>query len=95
MMMNRVVRAENVIWRRIGDDVVVIKDDGLSTHVLNKTAAFIWEMCDGKCGVDEITAKMYEHFEVSLDVVHADVRKIVERLTQIGIMNLIEETTGN
>ena len=95
MMANHVVRAENVIWRRIEGDIVVIKDDGLSTHVLNKTAAFIWEMCDGKCGIDEITAKMYEHFEVSLEAVHADVIEIVEKLTQVGIMSQIEETTGN
>jgi hypothetical protein len=93
MMVNRVTQAEDVIWRRIGDDIVVIKDDGLSTHVLNKTAAFIWEMCDGKCGIDEIATHLCERFDVSFEEACTDVREITEKLTQAGIMNQIEETS--
>lgn len=91
MTVNRMAQVEDVIWRRIGDEVVVIKDDGLATHVLNKTAAFIWEMCDGKCGVDEITERLCERFDVSLEEARADVSEIIEKLTQLGIMNEIEE----
>jgi hypothetical protein len=88
-MAKRVAQSRDVIWRRIGDDIVVIKDDGLSTHVLNKTAAFIWEMCDGKCGIDEITSKMCEHFDVSLEEAHADVNNIVKVLTNASILRYI------
>jgi hypothetical protein len=91
-MVNRVAQAKDVIWRRIGDEVVVIKDDGLATHVLNKTAAFIWEICDGECGVDEITKRLCERFDVSLEEARADVREIIEKLTQLNIMHKIEET---
>jgi hypothetical protein len=91
-MVSRVAQADDVIWRRIGDEIVAIKDDGLSTHVLNKTAAFIWELCDGKCGIDDITARLCERFDVSFEEAHADVREIIEKLTQVGIMNQIEET---
>lgn len=95
MILNRAVKAEDVIWRRIGDEIVAIKDDGLSTHVLNKTATFIWEMCDGNYGIDEIATGLCEHFHVSFEEARADVREIVEKLIQIGIMNRIEETTDN
>ena len=44
------LQKEEVIWRRIGDTIVVIKEDGLSSHTLNKTASFIWELCDGNNG---------------------------------------------
>lgn len=90
MTVNRMAQAEDVIWRRIGDEVVVIKDDGLATHVLNKTAAHIWEMCDGGCTVDEITTNLCERFDVSYEVASVDVREIIEKLTQLGIMNQIE-----
>ena len=95
MAVNRVAQAEDVIWRRIGDEIVVIKDDGLATHVLNKTAAFVWEMCEGSCGIDEIAAHLHERFDVSFEEAHADVREIIEKLLEIGIMNQIEETTGS
>lgn len=89
MIVNRVTQAEDVIWRRIGDEIVVIKDNGLATHVLNKTAAFIWEMCDGGCGIGEIATHLCERFDVPFEEALADVREIVGKLTQVGIMNQI------
>ena len=94
MMINRLVQVESVIWRRIGDDIVVIKDDGLSTHVLNKTAAFIWEKCDGQHRVDEIVAAICERFDVSVDEATADVREIMEKLLQVEIVKQVEEMEG-
>ena len=44
MIGQRVSQAKDVIWRHIGDEIVVIKEDGLSLHVLNQTAACIWDM---------------------------------------------------
>jgi hypothetical protein len=88
MISNRIVKAEDVIWRRIGDDIVAIKDDGLATHVLNKTAAIIWEMCDGNCGIDEIAAKLCERYDVSLEEARADTRETIENLTRAGIIKI-------
>ena len=88
-MVNPVIYAKDIIWRRIGDDIVVIKEDGLSTHTLNKTAACIWEMCDGKRGIDEITTHLCERFDISFEEAHVDVREIIERLLQIGILSQV------
>jgi hypothetical protein len=38
MIMIWVARAEDVISRRIGDEMVVLKNTADSTHILNKTA---------------------------------------------------------
>jgi hypothetical protein len=94
MMVKCMIQARDAIWRRIGDEIVVIKGDGQSTHVLNKTAAFIWEKCDGKCGMDEIAAHLCERFSVSFEESRADVMEIIEKLTQVGIINQFEETSG-
>jgi hypothetical protein len=89
VIQNRIVQAEDIIWRRIGDDLVVIKEDGLATHVLNKTAAFIWEMCDGKRGMDEIAASLCEHYDVSPEEACADTIETIETLTKAGITEYI------
>ena len=94
-MVNRAAQASDVIWRRIGEEVVVIKDDGLSTHVLNKTAAFIWETCNSGHSVEEITSKVCECFEVSSEHARTDVIEIIDKFIQAGIMNRIEETAGS
>jgi hypothetical protein len=93
-LRNLIAQAEDVIWRRIEDEVVVIKDNGLATHVLNKTAAFIWELCDGKSGIDEITARLCQHFDVSVDVAREDVSELIEKLTEVGIVQQVVEAAG-
>lgn len=85
-MGKHIAQTKDVIWRRIGDDIVIIKDGGLSTHVLNKTAAFIWEMCDGKSGVDEIASKICERFEVAYEEAHADVDDLITTLTKANFL---------
>jgi hypothetical protein len=89
-MEKRVVQSKDAIWRRIGDDIVVINDDGRSTHVLNKTAALIWEMCDGKYDIDEITSKICERFDVSFKEAQKDVSDTVKILTNVNIMRYIK-----
>ena len=86
MISNRIAQAENVIWRHVGDDIVVVKDDGRSLHVLNKTAALIWDTCDGQCGIDEITTRLCERFEVSHEEARRDVQETVKKLTKLGVL---------
>jgi hypothetical protein len=93
-MVDRILQARDAVWRRIGDEIVVIKGDGQSTHVLNKTASLIWEKCDGKCCIDEIAAHLCERFDVSFDQARTDVKGIIEKLVQAGIMNRSEEVSG-
>jgi hypothetical protein len=85
-MSKRFIRDEKAIWRRIGDDVVVIKDDGLSTHVLNKTAAQVWDLCDGTHDIDEIVTILCERFEVTIDQARTDVSEIMEKMLQVNIL---------
>ena len=41
MVVGSTTWAEDVIWRRIRDEIVVIENDGLSTYMLNKTVAIV------------------------------------------------------
>jgi len=86
MTEGRITRAEDIIWREIDDDIVVIKDDGLKMHVLNKTAARIWEMCGGNFRPDEITANLCERYDVSFERASMDVRNVMARMMEIGIL---------
>jgi hypothetical protein len=85
-MAKGLTQSREVIWRRIGDDIVVIKEDGMSTHVLNKTAAFIWEMCDGESDIDDITSRICERYDVPAGEARADVDEILKTLTESNIL---------
>jgi hypothetical protein len=92
-MVNSVDKVQDIIWRRIADEVVVLRDNGLSTHVLNKTAAHIWELCDGRHGTDEIVDSLCKRFDVDYEQARADAEEIIGKLIQIGILNQSKETT--
>jgi hypothetical protein len=85
-MGKHLVQSKDVIWRRIGDDIVIIREGELFSHVLNKTAAIIWEMCDGKSGIDEIAARLCERFEVSYEEAQTDVDTTVKTLTKANVL---------
>ncbi|UCB44007.1 MAG: PqqD family protein [Dehalococcoidales bacterium] len=90
-MDNRVARTEDIIWRRIEDEIVLITDDGLSLHVLNKTAAQIWEMCDGTHSPEDITAGLCERFDATLEEVTEDVQDTLDKLKGLGLVRRTEE----
>jgi len=86
MTAKQITKAKNIISRRVGEETVVIKDDGLSLYILNKTAAFIWDMCDGQFDIDEMVVKICERFEVTPEEASEDVKKILKVLTKMGII---------
>jgi hypothetical protein len=85
---------KEVIWRRIGDTIVVIKEDGLSSHVLNKTAAFIWELCDGNLDTDAIATRVHQHFDVPLENARSDTLELMEELKRAGILSTVRGIGG-
>ena len=95
MTVHNISQVDNVIWRRIEEDIVVISEDGSATHILNKTAAFVWELCDGKNEINKIVACLLEKFDVSEEEATADVNEIIDKLLQLGILKQDEETGGN
>ena len=93
-MEKPMARAESVVWRRIGDEAVLIADDGLSITVLNKTAAYIWDLCDGACGPADIAAKVCERFDVAFDKALADVERIMAKMARAGLLKQAVAVAG-
>ena len=90
-MDNTFIRAEDVVWRKIGDEIVVIKDDGLSVHLLNKTAAVIWEAWVDISDPEGIASALCERFDVSFDEAKCDIENTVAQMKEIGLMKQREE----
>ena len=94
-MESQLVRNEDVVWRRIEDEIVVIGNDGLAVHMLNKTAAYIWEQCDGTKSPDEIAVSLCERFEVTSDEARADVQDTIGKLEGLGLLEKANRAKTN
>lgn len=88
-MGSRLIKAEDIISRQIGDEIVVLRDDGLSVHVLNKTAAHVWEMCDGNHELDEIALSLCKRFAVAFAEASADVQDTISKLEELCLLKRI------
>ena len=85
-MNGPILRNEDIIWRTIDDKIVLIGKDGLVIHVLNKTAARIWELCDGANDPDDITTALCERFDAPREQIAADVTETMGRFAYRGIL---------
>lgn len=90
-MSNKIKRVDDVIWREIDGNVVIVKEDGSEIITLNPTAAYIWDKCSGEIDVSEIAAKMQEQFDASFEEIYDDVITAVKRLEDMGLLKKINE----
>lgn len=85
--MNYPKRKNNLAFRPIGDEMVIIDLDGARTfHQLNELGAFIWNFCDGKNSLVEIEQKIMEEFSVSESEAKVDLNSFIKELTELNLL---------
>jgi methyltransferase-like protein len=87
-MKKQLARVDGIISRKVGDEVaiIVMEDDNNTLHILNKTAAHIWEMCDGKHDAEDIAVSLNERFEVTLEKARTDVDATIDKLEKLKVL---------
>ena len=79
-------RREDVFSVEIDGDTVIYDPKLERSHVLNSTAALIWELLDGATALDQLAGELAEAFGVGRDTVLADVVTLVGELTELGLL---------
>ena len=60
-------RNESLIVRALPDEVLVYDLEAGKAHCLNRTAAFVWDNCDGRKTVGEITRLLEKELDAPVD----------------------------
>ena len=89
-------RSDELVWRVIDGEVVILTADGHQIHTLNKVGSAIWELADGTRNIKEVISLIRERFEVSSETAQADVLDFAEQLEAKKILLIInaEGETG-
>ncbi|MDY6932297.1 MAG: PqqD family protein [Halobacteriota archaeon] len=82
------LRSEELVWRVIEDEIVILTSDGREIHTLNKVGGSIWEMADGTMSLDDIASKICDLFDVSLETAREDVIEFAKELSDKNILNI-------
>ena len=84
--MNAVVtQAENLEVHDVPDGYIVYQSERDRVHYLNKTAAIIFELCDGKREPEEIIARVAKAFELG-PAAHDEIRAGLDSLLKEGLI---------
>jgi len=89
------VRCADVIWRDIDGETVLFRPDDkqsniLGIHILNRTAAFAWELSNGELSFEEILSRIVGRFDVQREKAQEDLRILYKNLAD---KNLVSATS--
>ncbi|HUS80608.1 MAG TPA: PqqD family protein [Armatimonadota bacterium] len=85
-------RAENVVTRELAGEIVLVPikqatADFQQVHLLNNTAAAVWQLLDKPRTPDEVVSLLAERFDVPRQAIADDVNEL---LADLGSRELVE-----
>ncbi len=84
----RITRRQDVILTRTGDEALLVDELNGSVHVVNRSAARLWELCDGDPTIDQLVASMAGAYRVDDGAIRGDVETMVGTFRDLGLLEL-------
>ena len=79
-------RRPDVWLRQAGNENALVDPQNGSLHLLNETALAIWELCDGTTSTAEMVEAIVTLFNMHVDVVEEDVKRILGEFEHAGLV---------
>lgn len=80
------VRCSAVTLERVGQEAILHDRERGRVHVVNGSAARLWELCDGRATVDEIVVAFANSYGAPPDAVRSDVENVVATFRELGVL---------
>jgi PqqD family protein of HPr-rel-A system len=87
----RVARKQGVVLTRTGDQALLVDDEGGHVHVVNESAARVWELCDGSPSAEALVESFARAYGKEPATVQADVGRILETYSSLGVVELTDK----
>ena len=81
-----VKRRDDLILRRVQQELLLLDTEFKKIHQLNETASFIWDNWEQVPDVVEIAKLLAQKFDVDEDVALSDVSAMVGRLRELNLL---------
>jgi hypothetical protein len=85
---SRVIPAPNVLLTRAGDEGVLVDEGRGSVHVVNATAARVWELCDGGTTFEGLIDAMTIEYRVSASEIRPDLESVLETFCDLQLVSV-------
>ncbi|NSW56574.1 MAG: PqqD family protein [Armatimonadetes bacterium] len=84
--MDKPVRRKDLLGRQVADEWMIYDASGKAVHVLNETARFVWDRCDGEHDVEDIVAEAVALYEVSEAEAREDILACLASFAELSIL---------
>ncbi|MEW5950153.1 MAG: PqqD family peptide modification chaperone [Thermodesulfobacteriota bacterium] len=84
-----------IAWRIIAGQAVIVNLQMGIFNVLNPVATRIWELADGQMGIEEISQRIYQEFEISRNTARIDCLELINQLLSKGLVTLFPAQERN
>ncbi len=79
-------RSAEVVTRRIGDEILLYNHRTHRTHLLNPSAAILWDSLDGRRSPDDLARILADTFDTSDTEIRSDIDTLLNRLARSGLI---------
>ena len=88
MSQSKPLRRPDILSKQAGRETILYRANSEAVHILNSTAQFIWNLCDGTHTAEEIGAALQANFAVppDRDVLNA-VRQTLDVFAEKDLLN--------
>jgi hypothetical protein len=74
------LKVDDVVWREVGDELVVLELSTSTYLTLNGTAKHLWVSLSGGSTVDELTAMLADRYEIPKEQARSDTESFLAAL---------------
>jgi hypothetical protein len=86
---SRAIRRANVHKQTLKNESVLFDPRTGTIHSLNPTAVLVWDHCDGKHKICDITEKILVRYGATRSQVEKDIWKTMGRFHELGLVVLV------
>ncbi|HEY0141788.1 MAG TPA: PqqD family protein [Thermoanaerobaculia bacterium] len=79
-------RAPNVIFKQVGDELVLLDFDGAVYYGLDEVGARIWQLLGETESIDGIVETLAGEYETTRETLRADVERLLGELAERGLV---------
>lgn len=79
--------------REIGEDIIILSEEDLEIHNLERSAAFIWMCIDGKTTLQGILKRLCDKYDVSVEQAKNDIIEFFKECENKNLISFLDQTT--
>lgn len=83
---NKLMRRNDLVWREIDGEVVILSPDNKYMHTFNDIGSRIWILIDGEHDLNDITDIISIEYGEKKEIVRKDLITYIEDLKQLNLL---------